>query len=146
MDEPHTLRFSYLSKRALAIARKEAYIRDQEGIDTNHLLLGIIKERGGLAYRLLINSGLGIKKIIESMYYSPRIVGNGVDKKRMYFNPRVDTVLKYAESEAISLGSEKIGTEHILLGLLKEGFGIASQKLEEHGVTYAEIRERVERG
>jgi ATP-dependent Clp protease ATP-binding subunit ClpC len=125
------------------LAKTEAQRLNHEYIGTEHLLLGLIHEGSGVAANVLRNMGVDLKRIrteIEKMVKgSPTLVSMG----QLPFTPRAKRVLELSMEEASNLGHNYIGTEHILLGLIKESEGIAARVLTSLNVKLDEVREEV---
>ena len=112
-------------------------------IGTEHILLGLLREEEGLAARVLESLDITVEEVRAQV---ARIVGQGdeVTTGQIPFTPRAKKVLELALREALSLGHNYIGTEHILLGLVREE-GVAAQVLATHGVDLAAARQEVVR-
>jgi ATP-dependent Clp protease ATP-binding subunit ClpC len=127
----------------MALAREEARRFNHEYIGTEHILLGLVKEGSGVAANVLQNLDIELKKIRLEV---EKIVQSGSDLVsvgQLPFTPRVKKVLEYAMEEARALGHNYIGTEHLLLGLLREQEGVAAQVLLNLGVKLEDVREEV---
>lgn len=112
-------------------------------IGTEHLLLGLIREEGGVAGRVLRELGLEIRRVQEIV---ERLTGTGqYEGKKIDLSPGTQQVLEYAFEEAKRMGHHYIGTEHILLGLVRYGEGIALNVLQKLGVTPEQIRRQTRR-
>ncbi|MBM4054473.1 MAG: ATP-dependent Clp protease ATP-binding subunit [Planctomycetes bacterium] len=136
-------RFTDRARKVMALAREEARRFNHEYIGTEHILLGLVKEGSGVAANVLQNLDIELKKIRLEI---EKIVQSGSDLVsvgQLPFTPRVKKVLEYAMEEARALGHNYIGTEHLLLGLLKEQEGVAAQVLLNLGVKPEEVREEV---
>ncbi len=131
------------AQRVLHLARKEAEQFNHNYVGTEHILLGLVALGSGVAVSALQSLGVdpqGLRIEVE------KAVGTGADTKmsgNIPFTPRAKKVLALATSEARSLNHSYIGTEHILLGLLREGEGIAARVLENMGVDLDEAREEI---
>ncbi|MGE4159180.1 MAG: ATP-dependent Clp protease ATP-binding subunit [Planctomycetota bacterium] len=136
-------RFTDRARRVLAIAREEAKKFNHQYIGTEHLLLGLIIEGSGVAAHVLEQSGVELDKVrheIEKMVQSgPDTVTVGQPP----LTPRTKKVLELAWDEARGLQHNYIGTEHILLGLIRENEGIAAQVLLNLGLNLEDVREKV---
>ncbi len=129
MDE----RYTDAVKRALSFAAKEASQMGSEYIDTEHLLLGIASEKDTAGGKILEVLGItvpGIEEMLEG--YGRRVP---YTRNAMYISPRVKRVLQMAIQEANALGNSYVGTEHLLLAILREGSGLANHILANFGVT-----------
>ncbi|MFH1231164.1 MAG: ATP-dependent Clp protease ATP-binding subunit, partial [Planctomycetota bacterium] len=131
------------ARKTMSLARMEAQRLSHEAIGTEHILLGLLKEGSGVAARALINLGIDFQKAVdevERMVQSePRQTASG----QIPFTPRAKKVLEFAHEEAINLNHDYIGTEHLLLGLLREEEGIAARVLVNLGVKLDEVREEI---
>ncbi|MGQ9602969.1 MAG: ATP-dependent Clp protease ATP-binding subunit [bacterium] len=134
-------KFTDRVKRVMFLAREEAARLHHDYIGTEHLLLGIIREGEGLAATILTNLGLDLdmlRRTIESMV--PASSGS-VSIGEIPFTPRAKHVLELSVDEAKLLGHNYVGTEHLLLGLIREGEGIAARVLAEFGADKRRVRE-----
>lgn len=137
-------RFSERAKRVLTLAQEEAERSHHSYIGTEHLLLGLLRERDGLAAKVLDNLGVDIgmvRKTIES------VLGRGewIAIQQIIPTSRVKKVIELSFEEARRLGHDYVSTEHLLLGLLLEGEGIAAHVLQDLGATLANVRAEIER-
>ncbi len=136
-------KFTDRARKVMALAREEAKRFNHEYIGTEHILLGLVKEGSGVAANVLQNLDIDLKKIrmeIEKIVQTgPDLVSVG----QLPFTPRVKKVLEYAIEEARAMGHNYIGTEHQLLGLLREQEGVAAQVLLNLGVKLEDVREEV---
>ena len=136
-------RFTDRARKVMNLAKQEAQRLNHEYIGTEHILLGLIQEGSGVAASVLKNLGIDMKKIrseIEKIVKgSPTMVTMG----SLPFTPRAKKVLELSLEEASQLGHNYIGTEHLLLGLIKENEGIAARVLTNLGVKLEEVREEV---
>ena len=136
-------RFTERAKKVLGLARREAQDMNHDYIGTEHLLLGLIREGGGVAANVLRNLGVDIERIREEVgrYMQPgpsmKVMG------KLPFTPRVKKVLELSLEEAIELGHNYIGTEHLLLGLIRENDGVAAHVLLDLGLRLEEVRDAV---
>ncbi len=121
-------RFTDQAHRAVVLAREEARMLNPNWIGTEHLLLRLICEGDGVAARTLQLMGTGLEAVRQQV---EEIIGRGeqAPSGHMPFTPRTKKVLELAFREADALGQDYIGTEHILLGLIREGDGVAAQVL-----------------
>ena len=136
-------RFTDRARKVMAYARQEAQRFNHDYIGTEHILLGLIKEGSGVAANVLRNLDVDIKKIrleVEKMVTSSPDV---VTKGQLPFTPRAKKVIEFSLEEARSLGHNYIGTEHILLGLLRENEGVAAHVLLNLGLKLDEVRGEV---
>jgi ATP-dependent Clp protease ATP-binding subunit ClpA len=121
-------RFTEPSRRVVVLAQEEARMLDHNYIGTEHLLLGLIHEREGVAARAIVSLGLSLETAREQVR---ALIGAGKSSATGHipFTPRAKKVLELSLREALALKKEYIGTEHILLGLLHEGHGVGAQIL-----------------
>ena len=134
-------KFTDRVRRVMFLAREEAARLHHDYIGTEHLLLGIIREGEGLAATILSNLGLDldvVRRTIENMV--PASSG-AVTIGEIPFTPRAKHVLELSVDEAKLLGHNYVGTEHLLLGLIREGEGIAARVLVEFGADKRRVRE-----
>jgi ATP-dependent Clp protease ATP-binding subunit ClpC len=123
------------------LAREEAGRLQHDYIGTEHLLLGLIREGEGIAANVLTNLGLDlevIRQTVESMVAAP---GSTLTLGEIPFTPKAKRVLELAIEEARQLGHNYVGTEHLLLGLIREGEGVAARVLQELGVDRRKVRD-----
>lgn len=137
-------KFTGRARRVLVLAREEAGVLNHNYIGTEHLLLGLIAEEKGVAAKALGELGVGLEQVRERV---GQILGPGTGRHEFAgqapFTPRSRKVLELSFKEALQLGHNYIGTEHILLGLVREGEGVAAQVLVHMGADLASIREEV---
>jgi ATP-dependent Clp protease ATP-binding subunit ClpC len=137
-------RFSERAKKVLTLAQEEAERSHRSYIGTEHLLLGLLRESDGLAHRVLAALGVevsNVREIIESVIgRDERII-----LQQIIPTSRVKKVIELSFEEARRMGHQYVGTEHLLLGLLLEGEGIAARVLNDLGVTLAKARAEIER-
>ncbi|MCQ4574021.1 MAG: ATP-dependent Clp protease ATP-binding subunit [Candidatus Brocadiales bacterium] len=136
-------KFTDRARKVMALAREEARRYNHEYIGTEHILLGLVKEGSGVAANVLQNLDIELKKIrieVEKIVQTgPDLVSVG----QLPFTPKVKKVLEFSMEEAKNLGHNYIGTEHLLLGLLREHEGVAAQVLLNLGVKLEDVREEV---
>ncbi|MHC4605180.1 MAG: Clp protease N-terminal domain-containing protein, partial [Planctomycetota bacterium] len=136
-------RFTDRARKVMALANQEAQRFNHEYIGTEHVLLGLVKEGSGVGATVLKNLDVEIKKLrlaVEKLVKSgPDMVTMG----KLPQTPRAKKVIEYAIEEARSLNHNYVGTEHILLGLLRESEGIAAQVLMDLGLKLEEVRQEV---
>ncbi len=136
-------RFTQRARRVLSLAHQEAERLRHSYIGTEHLLLGLILEEGGVAGRVLRELGLEASRIREVI---TRVSGPGKSTgETLELTPGTQQVLEKAIEEAQHLGNHNIGTEHILLGLVNHGEGIAMDVLRKMGITADQIRRQTKR-
>ena len=136
-------RFTDRARKVMALANQEAQRFNHEYIGTEHVLLGLVKEGGGVGANVLKNLDLDLRKIrleVEKLVKSgPDMVTMG----KLPQTPRAKKVIEYSIEEARSLNHNYVGTEHLLLGLLREQDGIAAQVLMNLGLKLEDVREEV---
>ncbi|MEW6034490.1 MAG: ATP-dependent Clp protease ATP-binding subunit [Chloroflexota bacterium] len=132
-------KFSERARRALTLAQEEAQRFNHSYIDTEHVLLGLVREEDGLGAKILVNLGVGLSKVRTAVEF---IMGRGEKPStgELGLTPRAKRVIEFAVDEARRLNHSYIGTEHLLLGLLREGEGVAAGVLESFGVTLERVR------
>jgi len=138
-------RFSEGARRVLTRAQSEAQRLGHSYIDTEHILLGIASEDAGIAARVLSNLGVSMNKIQAAVEF---VIGKGEPRSssvEVDLAPRAKRAIEFAVDEARRLNSSYIGVEHLLLGLLREGEGVACSVLESFGITLERAREEVNR-
>jgi ATP-dependent Clp protease ATP-binding subunit ClpC len=136
-------RFTQRARRVLSLAHQEAERMRHNYIGTEHLLLGLIKEEGGVAGRVLRELGLEADRVQETI---ERITGTGqYSGGKLDLSPGTQQVLEFAVDEARKLGHHYIGTEHLLLGLVRYGEGVALDVLRKLGITPEQIRRQTKR-
>jgi ATP-dependent Clp protease ATP-binding subunit ClpC len=136
-------RFTQRARRVLSLAHQEAERMHQNYIGTEHLLLGLMKEEGGVAGRVLRELGLDAVRMEEVII---RITGTGqVTTAKLDLSPGVQRALENSVEEARKMGHHYIGTEHLLLGLVQLGEGVALDVLRKMGVSVEQIRRQTRR-
>src|SRR5919202_880703 len=135
-------KFTERAKKVLVLAQEEAQRFNHNYIGTEHLLLGLVREGEGIAAKVLGNLGVELNKVRSAVEF---IIGRG---DRMVIGdisltPRAKKVIELAVEEARRLNHNYIGTEHLLLGLVREGEGIAAGVLESLGVSLEKVRTQV---
>ncbi len=137
-------KFTERARKVLALAQEEARRFNHNYIGTEHILLGLVREEEGMAARVLSNLGIGLNKIRAAVEF---IIGRGEGTSQgdVGLTPRAKRVIELAVDEARFLGHQYIGTEHILLGLLREGEGVAAGVLESLGVTVERVHSEINR-
>jgi len=135
-------RFTDRARRAVVLAQEEARLLNHNYIGTEHMLLGLVAEAEGVAAQVLTAAGLDLSK---ARVHVEQLVGRGhvSPSGHIPFTPPARTVLEHANDEAAQLNHKYIGTEHLLLGLLREGEGLAVQVLTDNMLDLAAIRRRV---
>ncbi len=136
-------RFTQRARRVLSLAHQEAERMRHDYIGTEHLLLGLIREEGGVAGRVLRELGLEADRVQEIV---ERLIGPGQSRSgKLDLSPGTQQVLEFAVEEARRMGHHYIGTEHILLGLARYGEGVAMDVLRKLGVSPEQIRRQTRR-
>ncbi|MEM7517822.1 MAG: Clp protease N-terminal domain-containing protein, partial [Planctomycetota bacterium] len=136
-------RFTDRAKKVMNLARQEAQRFHHEYLGTEHILLGLVQEGSGVAANVLKNMGIDLDKIRTEVEKIVKTGPNVVTMGQLPFTPRAKKVLELSMEEASNLGHNYIGTEHLLLGLIKENEGIAAQVLMNLGVKLEDVREEV---
>jgi ATP-dependent Clp protease ATP-binding subunit ClpC len=136
-------RFTQKARRVLSLAHQEAERLRHSYIGTEHLLLGLIREEGGVAGRVLRELGLDADRVQEIII---KITGQGQYLGgKLELSPGTQQVLEYAVEEARRMGHHYIGTEHLLLGLVRHGEGVGNDVLRKLGVTSEQVRRQTNR-
>jgi len=132
-------RFSERARRVLALAQDEAQRFKHNYVDTEHILLGLVREEEGAAAKILVKLGISLSKVRSAVEF---IIGRGQKPGtgEIGLTPRAKRVIELAIDEARHLGHNYIGTEHLMLGLLHEGEGVAAGVLSSLGVTLEQAR------
>jgi hypothetical protein len=132
-------RFTERARQVVVLAQDEARALRHNYIGTEHILLGLLREEEGLAARVLASLGINVEEVRAQV---ARIVGQGdeVTTGQIPFTPRAKKVLELALREGLALGHNYIGTEHILLGLVRENEGVAARILLDFGADAEKIR------
>ena len=135
-------RFTDRARRVVVLAQEEARMLNHNYIGTEHLLLGLIHEGEGIAAKALESMGVTLSSVREQVQ---DIIGPGqqAPSGHIPFTPRAKKVLELSLREALQLGHNYIGTEHILLGLIRAGEGVASQVLSKLGAEPSRVRQTV---
>ncbi|MFC3988123.1 Clp protease N-terminal domain-containing protein, partial [Actinoplanes siamensis] len=135
-------RFTDRARRVVVLAQEEARMLNHNYIGTEHVLLGLIHEGEGVAAKALESLGVSLPAVRQQV---EEIIGQGqqVPSGHIPFTPRAKKVLELSLREALQLGHNYIGTEHILLGLIREGEGVAAQVLVKLGADTSRVRQQV---
>jgi ATP-dependent Clp protease ATP-binding subunit ClpC len=135
-------RFTEKARRVVVYAQEEARMLNQNYIGTEHLLLGLIREQDGIAAKALESLSISLEDVHQQV---EELIGRGtyVPTGHIPFTPRAKKVLELSLREALQLGHNYIGTEHILLGLIREGEGVAAQVLLNLGADLEKVRSAV---
>jgi ATP-dependent Clp protease ATP-binding subunit ClpC len=136
-------RFTDRAKKVMSFARQEAQKFNHEYIGTEHILLGLVQEGSGVAANVLKNMNIDLDKVRHEVEKIVKTGPSMVTMGQLPFTPRAKKVLELSMEEASQLNHNYIGTEHLLLGLIKESEGIAAQVLMNLGVKLDEVREEV---
>ncbi len=136
-------RFTDRAKKVMSFARQEAMKFNHEYIGTEHILLGLVQEGSGVAANVLKNMTVDLEKIRHEVEKIVKTGPSMVTMGQLPFTPRAKKVLELSMEEASQLSHNYIGTEHLLLGLIRENEGIAAQVLMNLGVKLDEVREEV---
>lgn len=136
------LRFTERAHRVLRLAQEEARHLNHPAVGTEHLLLGLLRDGDSVAARALASLGVNLKAAREEVRKIVR-PGEGSPKGELGLTPRAKRVLELAQEEARRQGVNYVGTEHILLGLMEEGEGLAAQVLASLGLTADRVRQQV---
>ncbi len=136
-------KFSDRAQKVILIAQEEAKRLNHDYVGTEHILLGLVSIGEGLAVQILINLGVDLRKIKSEIEKIVPPGDNVIVLGEIPFSPRAKKVLEYAVDEANAMGHIYVGTEHILLGLLREKEGVAARVLEYLGVTYEDVQEEI---
>ncbi len=135
-------RFTDRARRVVVLAQEEARLLNHNYIGTEHILLGLISEGEGVAAKALESLGISLEAVRAQV---EEIIGTGSSSPQGHipFTPRAKKVLELSLREALQLGHNYIGTEHILLGLIREGEGVAAQVLQKLGADLGRVRQQV---
>jgi ATP-dependent Clp protease ATP-binding subunit ClpC len=132
-------KFTERARKVLSLAQEEAQRFQHNYIGTEHLLLGLIRESEGVAAKVLLKLGVDLNKVRSAVEH---IIGRGdrIVLGQIGLTPRAKKVIELAVDEARRMNHHYIGTEHLLLGLMREGEGIAAGVLESLGVRLEKVR------
>jgi ATP-dependent Clp protease ATP-binding subunit ClpC len=136
-------RFTDGARRVVLLAQEEARMLDHNYIGSEHILLGLIREGEGVAAKALASLGIpleGVRQQVEEITGRGQQAPSGKD---LPFTGRTKKVLELTLREALQLGHNYVGTEHILLGLIREGEGVAAEVLVKPGADLNRVRQRV---
>jgi ATP-dependent Clp protease ATP-binding subunit ClpA len=135
-------RFTDRARRVVVLAQEEARMLNHNYIGTEHILLGLIHEGEGVAAKALESLGISLEAVRQQV---EEVIGQGqhAPSGHIPFTPRAKKVLELTSREASQLGHSYIGTEHILLGLIREGEGVAAQVLVKLGADLNRVRQQV---
>ena len=137
-------KFSERARRVLTLAQQEARHFNHNYIDTEHILLGLVREEDGVAAKVLVNLGVGLTKVRQAVEF---IIERGEkpSTNEIGLTPGAKKVIELAIDEARQRGHNYIGTEHLLLGLLREGEGVAASVLGSFGITLERTQAEITR-
>jgi len=137
-------KFSERARRVLTLAQQEARHFNHNYIDTEHILLGLVREEEGVAAKVLVNLGVGLTKVRQAVEF---IIERGEkpSTNEIGLTPGAKKVIELAIDEARQRGHNYIGTEHLLLGLLREGEGVAASVLGNFGITLERTQAEITR-
>ncbi len=134
-------RFTERAQKVLALAQEEAIRLGHHNVGTEHILLGLIREGEGIAAKALIALNLDPEKIQKEV---ESLIGSSTEKvQTIHYTPRAKKVIELSMDEARKLGHSYVGTEHILLGLIREGEGVAARVLNNLGISLNKARQQV---
>ncbi|MBB6455215.1 ATP-dependent Clp protease ATP-binding subunit ClpC [Salirhabdus euzebyi] len=134
-------RFTERAQKVLALAQEEAMRLGHNNIGTEHILLGLVTEGEGIAAKALVSLDVASEKIQQEV---EQLIGTGEKTSQtIHYTPRAKKVIELSMDEARKLGHSYVGTEHILLGLIREGEGVAARVLNNLGVSLNKARQQV---
>jgi ATP-dependent Clp protease ATP-binding subunit ClpC len=134
-------RFTERAQKVLALAQEEAMRLGHNNIGTEHILLGLVSEGEGIAAKALISLDVAADKIQQEV---EQLIGTGEKTtQNIHYTPRAKKVIELSMDEARKLGHSYVGTEHILLGLIREGEGVAARVLNNLGISLNKARQQV---
>jgi ATP-dependent Clp protease ATP-binding subunit ClpC len=135
-------RFTDRARRVVVLAQEEARMLNHNYIGTEHILLGLVHEGDGVAAKAMAAMEISLEKVRQQV---EEIIGRGAQAPSGHipFTPRAKRVLELSLRESLQLGHNYIGTEHILLGLIREGEGVAAQVLVRLGADLNRVRQQV---
>ncbi|MCH8158092.1 MAG: AAA family ATPase, partial [Nitrospinae bacterium] len=136
-------RFTERARRVIILAREEAELYRHEYLGTEHILQGVIKDGGGIAVAIIQKTGADLNLLKKELEKNLPRSSNSLIIGDIPFTSRAKKVLEFAVEEARSLSHNYIGTEHLLLGLLKEKEGVACRVLNSFGMYFEEVKEKI---
>jgi ATP-dependent Clp protease ATP-binding subunit ClpC len=136
-------RFTERARRVIILAREEAELYRHEYLGTEHILQGIVKDGGGIAVAIVQKSGTDLAQLKRELEKNLPRSSNSLIIGDIPFTSRAKKVLEFAVEEARSLNHNYIGTEHLLLGLLKEKEGVACRVLNSFGMYFDDVKEKI---
>ena len=136
-------RFTERARRVIILAREEAELYRHEYLGTEHILQGILKDGGGIAVAIVQKAGIDVSQIKSELEKNLPKSSNSLIVGDIPFTSRAKKVLEFAVEEARSVNHNYIGTEHLLLGLLKEKEGVACRVLNSFGLYFEDVKEKI---
>ncbi|PIQ96907.1 MAG: ATP-dependent Clp protease ATP-binding subunit ClpC [Nitrospinae bacterium CG11_big_fil_rev_8_21_14_0_20_56_8] len=136
-------RFTERARKVIILAREEAELYRHEYLGTEHILQGVIKDGGGIAVAIVQKSGVDLPQLKKELEKNLPRSSNSLIIGDIPFTSRAKKVLEFAVEEARSLNHNYIGTEHLLLGLLKEKEGVACRVLNSFGLFFDDVKEKI---
>lgn len=136
-------RFTDKARRVVILAQEEATLQNHNYIGSEHILLGLVREKDGLAGRVLAQFNVDIDPLRNVVKQLTGETSKAAQQSNLPFTPRAKKIIELSLKEAIQLGHGYIGTEHILLGLLREGDGVAFQALSALQVDFLQLRHAI---
>ena len=136
-------RFTDRARKVMGLANQEAQRFNHEYIGTEHILLGLVKEGSGVAANVLRNLDIDLRKIRMEVEKTVQSGPDTATMGKLPYTPRAKKVIELAFEEARSLGHNYVGTEHLLLGLLREQEGVAARVMMNLGIKLDDVREEV---
>jgi len=134
--------FTDRARRVVVLAQDEARLLNHDYLGTEHLLLGLIREGEGVAVKALESLGIS-PEAVRAQVQETIAQGQGAPTSHIPFTPQAKKVLELSFREALQLNHHYLGTEHLLLGLIREGEGVAAQVLMQLGADLSRVRQRV---
>jgi len=136
-------RFTERARRVIILAREEAELYRHEYLGTEHIMQGILKDGGGIAVAIIQKSGIDLGQMKQELEKNLPKSSNSLIVGDIPFTSRAKKVLEFAVEEARSMNHNYIGTEHLLLGLLKEKEGVACRVLNSFGMNFDDVKEKI---
>lgn len=131
-------RFTQRAQKVLALSQEEAMRLNHSNLGTEHILLGLVREGEGIAAKALYELGISSEKVRQEV---EGLIGHGEKAvTTIQYTPRAKKVIELSMDEARKLGHTYVGTEHILLGLIREGEGVAARVLSNLGISLNKAR------
>ncbi len=141
--DPSFSRFTDRARKVLRLADEEARRLRHEYLGTEHILLGLVKEGSGVAANVLINLGVDLQKTRAEVENIIQVGPECIAGRKLPQTPRAKHVLQFAMEEARGLGHNYVGTEHLLLGVVREHEGVAAQVLRNHDLELSQVRKEI---